>query len=183
MRVCFSFFVFNALVFLLRDSGLVFAFYTVCALHEAGHILALTLQGGRVRTVELSGAGIRIITQKGGRIPVQGSLFVLLAGPAANIAVYIIMKLSGCCGAFCTLNLMAAVYNMLPYYSLDGGAVIKHFTSGTVYERSADTALNAVKLIITVCAAAAVYLCGICAVPALIASAALFIGDMRPNGK
>lgn len=178
MRVQFSFFVFNALIFLFRDERLISAFYTVCALHEAGHLFALALCGGKVKTVELSGFGIHITAQKGGRVPTQGSLFVLLAGPAANIAVYFFMLITGCRGDFRMLNLAAAVYNMLPYNSLDGGAVIKLFIAGTVYERTADAVVFCIKLAVTAFAGATAVLCGKDFLPVFIASAALLIGDI-----
>lgn len=179
VRFYFSFFVFNALIFILRDSRLMLAFYTACAVHEFGHIIAILSCGGHIRAVELSGAGIRIIMRKGGIVPVRSSLFVLLAGPAANIIVFLTVKLAGCNGAFPLLDLTAAVYNMLPYNSLDGGAVIALLTAGTSIERAADTIITAVKLIIIICAAAAAYLWGSAAVPLLIASTTLFIGDIR----
>ena len=179
VRFYFSFFVFNAMVFILRDSRLMLAFYTACAVHESGHILAVLCCGGHIRAVELSGAGIRMIMRKGGIVPVRSSLFVLLAGPAANIIVFLTVKLAGCNGAFPLLELTAAVYNMLPYNSLDGGAVIALLTAGKAYEHAADIILTAVRLIIVIFAAAAVCLCGSAAVPLLIASAALFIVDIR----
>ena len=164
---------------MLHDSRLMLAFYTACAVHESGHIIALLTCGGRVNAVELSGAGICIIMRKGGIVPVKNSLFVLLSGPAANIIVFLIVKLSGCGGDFPLIDLMAAVYNMLPYRSLDGGAVIALLTEGTASERAVNALLNAVKLTLVICAAAAAYLCGAAAVPLLIASVALFIGDIR----
>lgn len=178
-RIYFSFFVFNALIFMLRDSRIMLAFYTACAVHESGHIIAMLSCGIRVKAVELSGAGIRIIMQKGGIVPVKSSLFVLLSGPAANIIVFFFVKLAGCRGDFPLLDLMAAVYNILPYRSLDGGAVIALLTEGTSSERAADTVFFAVKLIFIICAAASVYLFGSAAAPLLIATAALFIGDIR----
>lgn len=164
---------------MMRDSGLVLCFYTVCAVHEAGHIAALSITGGRVRSVELSGSGMRIETKKGGMIPAASSLFVLLAGPAANMIMYFVMRLAGCGGSFLLLNLAAAAYNMLPYSSLDGGAVISLFTAGTPYERTAGTVLFIVKLLITAAAGAAVCFYGKAALPLLIGSAALLIGDLK----
>ena len=179
IRIHFSFFVFNALIFMFRSSRLILAFYTVCALHEAGHLAALALCGGSVRAVELSAAGIRIITRKGGTFPTRSSLFVLLSGPAANIAVYSVMKLAGCDGIFPLLNLTSALYNMLPYYSLDGGAVIACLTEGRACERTAALAVKVICISITALSAAAVLCSGITALPLLIASAALYAGDIR----
>ncbi|HNZ98878.1 hypothetical protein [Ruminococcus sp.] len=155
LRVEFSFLVFNALVFLFRDSTLVLAFYTTCALHESGHILALGLTGGRLSSVSFGAAGIRMETVRTGAEPVTSSLFVFLAGPAANILVFTAMKLAGCGGTFPALNLVAAAYNMLPFRSLDGGAVIALFTVGTPHERTAELVLKVMRLLIIVFAALA----------------------------
>ena len=157
LRVEFSFLVFNALVFLFRDSTLVLAFYTTCALHEFGHILALGLTGGRLSSVSFGAAGIRMYTVRTGAEPVTSSLFVLLAGPAANMLVFTAMKLAGCGGIFPALNLLAAAYNMLPFRSLDGGAVIALFTVGTPHERTAELVLKVIRLIIIVFAALAFF--------------------------
>lgn len=178
-RVHFSFFVFNALIFLLRDNGLVLAFYTVCAVHEAGHIAALMLVGGRIGSVELSGFGIRMERQKSRMISAKSSIFVLLAGPAANIMMYILMKLTDCGGDFPLLNLMAAAYNMLPYRSLDGGAIIAEFTAGTAVENAAELALRAVKLGFIAASAALTISSGTAALPLLTAAAALYISDKK----
>ena len=179
MRADFSFFVFNALIFLLRDGGLVLAFYTVCLLHEAGHILALMLFGGNIRSVELSCFGIRMDRRRSSIMSAAKSVFVLLAGPAVNIIMYILMKLAGCGGVFPLLNIMAAVYNMLPYRCLDGGAIIAEFTAGTAHDDKAETILAAIKLGFIVISAAAVAVYGKIAFPLVIASAARYISDKR----
>lgn len=157
VRVDFSFLVFNALVFLFRDSALVLAFYTTCAIHEFGHILALWLTGGKLSAVSFSGAGIRMETVRAAAEPVRRSFAVLLAGPAANLLVFGLMRLADCGGTFPELNLLAAAYNMLPFRCLDGGAVIALFTVGTPHERTAELVLNAVRLLIIVFAALAFF--------------------------
>lgn len=179
VRIHFSFLVFNALIFLFRSSSLILAFYTVCAIHEAGHLVAIALCGGSVRAVDLSAAGIRIVTQKGGMVPLRSSIFVLLSGPAANIVVYSVMKLSDCDGIFPLLNLSTAMYNMLPYYSLDGGALICTLTEGRACERTAFLAMKALGILNIALSALAVCQFGSRAMPLLIASSALFAGDMR----
>ncbi|MCR5599200.1 MAG: hypothetical protein K6G33_00435 [Ruminococcus sp.] len=176
MRIDFSFLVFNALIFLLRDSGLIMAFYAVCAIHEVGHIAALRVVGGRLSGVEMSGVGIRMETAKRSLYSLRSSLFVLIAGPAANFIVYAIFGTRF--GKFPMLNLAAALYNLLPYRSLDGGAIIALFTLGTPHERTAELILGAVKVLIIAAALAVMTVCGRAAMPLLIASIGLFIGDM-----
>lgn len=164
---------------MLRDIRLMVTFYATCAVHESGHIITLLSYGGRIKAVELSGTGIRIIIKKSGMIPVKSSLFILLSGPAANMIVFFMIKLTGCGGVFSLLNLMAAAYNMLPYRSLDGGAVIDLLTEGSAFERTVDTAMIVIKLTVIVCVTAITCLFGSIAMPMLIASIALFIGDIR----
>ncbi len=178
MRIHFSFLVFNALIFLMRSSHSIFSFYAVCLLHEAGHLIVLRLTGDRISAVDISGAGIVIGTQKGGRVTDKSRLYVLLAGPAANIFLYVLLSICGYHGELLQLTLMAAVYNMLPYSSLDGGAIISLLSVGTVSERAVMHILNAVKLLMIALSAAAVYYCGREAFPFLAASLALFIGDI-----
>ena len=177
VRIHFSFFVFNALIFLMRSSSLILSFYGVCLLHEAGHLAALKLTGGRISSVDISGAGAVIDTRKGGIATAKNRLIVLLAGPAANIFVFLILNLLGCHGKFPHLSLIAAVYNMLPYHSLDGGAIIALFSVGTAYERSVNSILTALKLLIIAVSAAAAYHLGREAFPLFAASLALFTGD------
>ncbi len=178
VRIHFSFLVFNALIFLMRSSGLILSFYGVCLLHEAGHLIALRLTGGSIRAVDIGGAGIVIGTRKGGSISDKSSLFVLLSGPAANILLYVLLSIYGYHGSFAQLNLIAAVYNMLPYRSLDGGAIISQLSVGTVCERAVMHILNAVKLLMICLSAAAVYFYGREAFPLLAAAIALFAGDI-----
>jgi Zn-dependent protease len=129
--------------------------------------------------VELSGFGVRMDRQKSSVMSVGRSVFVLAAGPAVNIIMYIVMKGAGCGGDFPLLNLMAAAYNMLPYRSLDGGAIIAEFTAGTVCEHGAELVLTVIKLAFIGLAAAAAAVWGRSFVPVLIAAAALYIGDVR----
>lgn len=158
VRIHFSFLVFNALVFMFRDSRTVLAFYTVCAVHEAGHLLAMELTGSRALSADFTASGIRIETRRTGAEPLSRSLAVLIAGPAANTALYILLRIMGRSGLFAVLNAAAAVYNMLPFRSLDGGAIISLFTVGSPHERTAELFLNAVRVLI-IAAAAAAFVC------------------------
>lgn len=146
-HVDFSFLVFNALIFLIKDGGLIFNFYSVCAIHETGHMLAIFLTKGKIKSVCFSGTGIRIVTKKNSTVTLKHELFVLLAGPAANLFIFIMMRCLHCGGAFPIMNLAVAVYNLLPYRQLDGGAAIGLFISGSVWECEAEYFLLAIKIV------------------------------------
>ncbi len=88
IRIDFSFLVFSALIFLLKDAATVFAFSTVCLIHELGHAAALQFCGGKVSSLTFFGAGIKMLPDRRGMLPAKSELFVLLAGPAANNVMF-----------------------------------------------------------------------------------------------
>jgi len=179
IRVHFSFFAFNALIFLLHDGMLIMNFYTVCAIHEAGHIFAAAVSGKRIISADISGFGIHMQIQRSRLSTVSEELFILLSGPAANLLLYLLMNALGCGGSFPVLNLAAAVYNLLPYRQLDGGSVIALFTAGTSAETAALKLLTAVKLALSGALLALMLFCGTAVLPLFIASVILFITDTK----
>lgn len=135
-RVDFSFLVFAALIFLIRDVDVIWGFFSVCMIHEIGHGLAICLSGGRISTVTFYGMGIIMVPCRSGLLPMKKELFILLSGPAVNIILYLLLRGNGEFEAFALLNLCAAVFNLLPYSSLDGGAVLEIFVQNLKYGRT-----------------------------------------------
>lgn len=154
VRVRFSFLVFLALVFLLRDTSAIAAFSTVCIMHELGHFAAIYALGGDVRSLELTGTGIRITagTPTSNR---DGSI-ILLSGPAVNIAAFLVCTAAGSTGSFAQFSLAEGLFNLLPFSFLDGGALIEQYITGTVHERELRTVM---RILQAVTVAAAVYMC------------------------
>lgn len=132
-RIKFSFLLFNALLFLLCDGGMILSFYAVCVLHELGHIAALRLTGRELRCVELSFFGIRITSAPAADI--KRGAAVLLSGPAVNLLLYAFLRAADCCGRTAVLSLAAGLFNLLPLSSLDGGALLDMLAEGRIHER------------------------------------------------
>ncbi|MCM1314449.1 MAG: hypothetical protein NC205_03410 [Prevotella sp.] len=172
-RLDFSFLVFNALIFLMRENNTVMTFYAVCMIHELGHLFAIAVTGGKVKSVVFSGTGVIITPERNSR----HELFIMLAGAGANIITFALMIISGIGGMFCLLNLCTAIYNLLPYRQLDGGAALCLLTDGTPYERTVNTVLTVLKLIFSVILFAAVLLYGRDFIPVFIVSVMLFISE------
>ena len=128
--VRFSFLLFNGLVFLFRDSSIILSFYAVCLIHELGHISAIVFFKGQIKSVELSGYGIKIETSP--TLSVSSGIAVLLSGPLINIIVFLIFRNNS---FFSVLSLWEGLYNLLPFSFLDGGAAIKLITGGSENER------------------------------------------------
>lgn len=171
--VKFSFLVFNALIFLLRDSDVIMNFYAVCVIHEIGHLLAIGVTGGKVRSVVFSGTGVSITPEKNP----QYELFVMLAGASANLIVFILSGIWQISGTFRILNLAVAVYNLLPYRQLDGGVALCMLTDGTPNERTINNILAVVKIIFSVILLALTVLYSREFLPLFIVSVMLFVSE------
>lgn len=144
--VKFSFLLFNALIFLLRDNSVIMNFYAVCIIHELGHLLAIGITGGKIKSVVFSGTGVVITPEKNS----PHELFVMLSGPCANLAVFVICSIIGIGQIFRLLNLGTAFYNLLPYRQLDGGAGLALLTDGSPHERTINTVLTVIKILFSV---------------------------------
>ena len=150
INVKFSFLLFNAFLFMFRDGRLIMSFYAVSLLHELGHIAALKLTGGELRSVELSFCGIKMSAAPAADL--KNGAIVLLSGPAANIALYFVLRLCGYNGQTALLSLAAGIFNLLPYSFLDGGALIEMLAEGTAHELFIRRILTLVRWLIIIAA-------------------------------
>lgn len=146
IRVKFSFLLFNALLFMFRDTRLISAFYIACISHEIGHIAALKLTGGELKSIELSSSGIKMSASP--CCSVRDGIFVLLSGPAVNLILYAVLTLCGVGGLLPMFNLAEGLFNLLPYSMLDGGAVLNLIAEGSVYESRLQSVFRVIKLIV-----------------------------------
>ena len=144
VRVGFSFLCFNALLFCLCDGSMILSFYAVCLLHELGHIAALRLTGGELRSVELTCFGVRMTAAPAADL--KRGAAVLLSGPAANLMLYAVLTAAGVCRETAELSLAAGLFNLLPFSSLDGGALLDMLAEGSVCERQIQLALKALRI-------------------------------------
>lgn len=171
--VNFSFLLFNALIFLLRENSVVMDFYAVCIIHELGHLLAVFVTGGKIKSVVFSGTGVVITPEKNS----PHELFVLLFGPSANLAVFIIFNIIGIGKTFRLLNLGTALYNLLPYRQLDGGSALALLTDGSPHERTINTVLTCMKIMFSVFLLGVSVFCGRDFVPLFLVSLILFVSE------
>jgi Zn-dependent protease len=128
----------------MRDGTAVLIFFTVCMIHEVGHGIALYICGGRISRLIFCGMGIRMIPDRRYIPSVFREVVILLGGPFINILMSAVGYITGNYN-FAVMNLCAAAFNLLPYSSLDGGAVIQ-----AVMGDSAEIILTVMKIIILV---------------------------------
>ena len=86
-------------------------------LHELGHIIMLVIFGARPTLIKLSFYGIGMKYEK--QLSKVKELFVLLCGPAVNLALFVFFGNE--------INLMLFLLNMFPVVPLDGGRILRLF--------------------------------------------------------
>lgn len=145
IKVKFSFLVFNALIFMFRDAEFISAFYIACISHEMGHIIALKMTGGELKSIEFSCSGIKMTASP--YTSIKSGIFVLMSGVAVNFLLYALMRLCGVDGCMPLFNIAEGVFNLLPYSMLDGGAVLNLIAEGSIHERTMKSVFFAVRMI------------------------------------
>lgn len=93
-----------------------------CGAHEMGHIFVIRLLGIEVKEVRLTAIGAELVLARLPGYWQEG--IAALAGPGVNLVLALI-----CCGfekclTFAGLNLVLALFNMLPAGRLDGGRAL-----------------------------------------------------------
>ena len=91
--------------------------------HECGHIAAALFCGVKIKKVGLSWMGLYTVREAG---PRWANLCVSFAGPAVNFALAFALRdtLPG----FAWINLVAALFNLLPIPNSDGSRILALLT-------------------------------------------------------
>ena len=104
---------------LLAEPRVFYAFLAAAAAHEAGHVMAIYLVGGKVIKLRLGMCDAKIETQGLGY---RQEIFCALAGPGMSVLVCLALrKAYATCAA---ISLLLGLFNAMPVYPLDGGRAL-----------------------------------------------------------
>ena len=105
---------------LLAEPRVFYAFLAAAAAHEAGHVMAIYLVGGRVTGIRLGMCDAKIETRGLGY---RHEIFCALAGPGMSVLVCLALrKAYATCAA---ISLLLGLFNAMPVYPLDGGRALR----------------------------------------------------------
>ena len=88
--------------------------------HEAGHLLALKMLRVRVHKLRLTFSGAILVTEP---LRYSREIVAAAAGPAVNALLLAAFAKTEPVTAF--VNLLLLCYNLLPFYPLDGGRILR----------------------------------------------------------
>ncbi len=142
-------------------TGLVIPTLFAVFIHEAGHLFAMWAADCQPRAIRLIPASVQIIR---GFSPKRcGELAVTICGPVANLVLFFVLYANYFIFKneqsleFSILNLVIALFNLLPVSGLDGGTLLTFFISRFTDVYKAESAVR----IITVAFALVAFLVGV----------------------
>lgn len=119
----FGFFAAVTLFCLLDAPELALSAVCAAAIHEGGHIFAAFLCDMNIKKITFWAGGIRIETE--GKIKsLSKDIFILISGPAFNFIAALFYFRTECYSPF-SVNIILGLFNLLPFSTLDGGAILK----------------------------------------------------------
>lgn len=113
-------------------AGTFASFITALLFHEAGHLLLLWLLGAKVHRLRLAASGAVIVTEP---LSYGQEIAVAAAGPFCNLLLFLLNTKTHPVAAFVNLCLLA--YNLLPFYPMDGGRLLRALLHLLLPERAA----------------------------------------------
>ena len=141
LEVSGGFLLLAAFLYYMDTQGVVLWGAAACALHEAGHYLAIRLLGGRVAGIRLTCVGAEMRLSANAPNGRMFRVLTALAGPAANLAAAAaITRWGDGLGEerylLIGLNLSLGLFNLLPISGLDGGRILRTLLEGGDWKRS-----------------------------------------------
>lgn len=109
-------------------TGLIVPTFFAVFIHESGHLLAMWAADCQPRAIRLIPSSVQII--RGFSKKTHGEMAISLCGPLANIVLFGVLFInflifkSEQSLRFAALNLVIALFNLLPVTGLDGGAIL-----------------------------------------------------------
>ena len=142
----FSFFAAIALFFCCDEFAFGLLSLAAATLHESGHLIAMMLTKCRVRAITFYGGGIKITRE----FTLYNSLFVLVAGSAANFAVFglsLIFRENQGFALFGAVNMLLGIFNLIPVACFDGKYILDMWLERIFSEKNARTASEAISFV------------------------------------
>jgi stage IV sporulation protein FB len=130
VELSFLFVAATACTVLLDRTGCILSTLFASVLHECGHLTAMFCFGGAPEKITFGVFNIDIVDQNRTRRGYRQDFIILLAGPAVNLILFVLLYAMSCLipGVnvvfAASTHLLIGLFNLLPVESLDGGQIL-----------------------------------------------------------
>lgn len=146
VKISFSFLAL-VLLFAVTEKFNIYLLSLLCSvIHESAHVIAILIFGGEISSISLSALGGNISRKNTKALSPVMEGVICICAPILNILMYFIFICFEKYTLFAQVNLVIGVFNLLPFYSFDGGAFLKIILTAILNDTFA-------KRIVTVCSA------------------------------
>ena len=114
-----SFFVLAAFSFIMGAEKYFITVLVLTALHELCHVFAAGLWGLKTKSITITPIGMYSEIDGLNGLHISKRMFIAIAGPLFNLFLCLF-----CTGTARNINLVLALFNLLPIYPLDGGKLL-----------------------------------------------------------
>lgn len=129
-KIYISFFFMAVFTIMLATdrTGLILPLFFAIIMHECGHLFCMWAEDVSLKQVRIIPSGIQIISGFSGEY--KKDIKVAISGPVVNLALFFILYFNYLCFEnmqvlnYALLNLIIAIYNLLPVKGLDGGTLL-----------------------------------------------------------
>ncbi len=132
ITISFLFCAMLSVLMLCDRTGMIAPMLIAVFLHELGHLLVMKYFGCAPNEIRLIPGSIRIVSPVCAQ---KHSVLISLSGPFLNVLIFAVVYFSSsvlCVDYyldFAFINLVYGIFNLLPFYSLDGGSILEEIIS------------------------------------------------------
>ena len=120
--------------------------------HECVHIFFIYLFGGKISSISISALGGTISRKNTAALNNLQEAVINISAPVFNIFLgFFVLISSPQYEVFSYVNIIMGLFNILPFYSFDGGVFLKYILLSRTNERTSESIVMLISLIVTAC--------------------------------
>ncbi len=156
ITISFTFFALILMLIISKKTDYLYTSIFSALLHEIGHLCALKHFGADILEFKISLFGGNIKTMNFNKTSYLNEIIVCFSGPAINLLLSLFFYLFYFAFhkkellIYSNINLILGLYNLLPFYSFDGGKIVELILKNKYSEKRTDLVITILSILILI---------------------------------